>query len=209
MKLCLVLVVMACATNTFGGELGLKMANFNYKPEAVSAKGGGGGGIDKGLIQFDIGFTIGGHGAVAGPAKSAAIGALPGVMFNVDVAVHKYASVGGYFGIYGGKYGASYYYGFSNKVIGIGIGARGVFHIYQLIADKTNTKVSADNLDFYFPMHIGGIIAIGRNGGGTSGGFQIGGGLGVRYYFTDMLGVMSEVGWLETSVWKVGLALKF
>lgn len=196
----LIVLGLIVTTNTYAEELGLKLSNLNLGPAAKGKdKGGGGEGIHKGLIQFDASFTIGGHGAVA-PRTGFGVGvaASPGGLFNVDVAVHPYASVGGYFGIMG-----------QSGIIGISVGARGVFHIYQLIADKTNTKVSASDLDFYFPLHMGALIGVGSKGGGSAAGFSVGGGLGVRYYFTDMIGIVSEVGWLEQSVFKVGLAMKF
>ncbi|MDB5227704.1 MAG: hypothetical protein JWN78_1897 [Bacteroidota bacterium] len=203
----LIVLGLIVTTNTYAEELGLKLSNLNLGPAAKGKdKGGSGDGIHKGLIQFDASFTLGGHGAVA-PATSTGFGVAPGAMFNVDVAVHPYASVGGYFGIFG-EIGGGRGLGVTVNTggVGIGVGARGVFHIYQLIADKTNTKVDASKLDFYFPLHMGVLIG---TAGGTRAGFAIGAGLGVRYYFTDMIGIMSEVGWLETSVFKVGLAMKF
>jgi hypothetical protein len=205
-KLLMVLGVISLASNTFAEELGLKMSNLNlYKLPAAKDKSGSGG-IEKKLVQFDVGFILGGHGPVAGRGfrnggSLFGVSAFPGVMFNVDVAVHPYASVGGYFGVAGQP----------NVGVGIAVGARGVFHIYQLIADKAHTKVDPGDLDFYFPFHMGTIIGIppSGSGGGAGAGFAVGGGLGVRYYFTPMIGIMTEVGWLEMSVWKLGLAMKF
>lgn len=208
-KLFLVLGVITFTTNTFAGEMGLKMANFNLaSPTAKIKKSSGSGGIEKGDIQIDANFNLGSHGFVAGSFNGGAgfnlgsfgISFRPGFTLNVDGAVHPYASVGGYFGFDGGI-------GSQRGTYQIGIGARGVFHIYQLISDKAGTKVDPENQDFYFPFHMGGFVNFG-GGTGTGGGFGVGGGLGVRYYFTDLIGINAEVGWLEMSVCKLGVAFK-
>src|SRR3954468_13582889 len=99
-KLLLVLGLIV-TTNTFAEELGLKLANLNLGQAAKGKdKGGSGDGINKGQVQFDIAFTVGGHGPVAGRGFTNGgavfgVAALPGAMFNVNVAVHPYASVGG------------------------------------------------------------------------------------------------------------------
>ena len=202
MKLFTVVAIVMFSTNTFAEQLGLKMTNLNlYAPAAKSKKSSGsGGGIEKGTMQLDVAFNLGSHGAIAGRggfARGIGVGFVPGVTINFDYAVHPYASVGGYVG-----FGARY------KVAQIGVGARGVFHIYQLISDKAGTKVDPGKLDFYFPLHIGAVIATSK-GGGTAAGASFGGGLGVRYYFTNNIGIVGEVGWLELAVAKVGFAFKF
>ena len=160
---------------------------------------------------------MGGHGPVAGQYNGyygpgfryrvGVTGLRPGTTINVDVAVHPYVSVGGYFGLDGGR---DNYRGFpaGDPKIGVAFGARAVFHIYQLIADKTNTKADPAKLDFYFPFHMGGIIYKYRNGY-HYGGFSVGAGLGLRYYFATHVGVLFEVGWLEMSVAKIGFSFKF
>jgi hypothetical protein len=199
-KSIVVLAVVLFSTNTFASEVGLQMSNLNmYAPAAKSKPASSGGGIEKGTMQLDVAFNLGSHGAFGGAFRGTAfgVGFVPGVTINFDYAVHPYASVGGYLG-----FGARY------KVASIGVGARGVFHIYQLISDKANTKVDPGKLDFYFPFHVGAVIATSK-GGGTGAGASVGGGLGVRYYFTKNIGVMFETGWLELAVAKVGMAVKF
>jgi hypothetical protein len=201
LKLITLLSIVLFSTSSFAEELGLKVSNMNlYAPAAKSKKSSGsGGGIEKGTMQLDVSFNLGNHGGFGGAFRGTGLGVgfVPGVTINFDYAVHPYASVGGYVG-----------FGARRKVAGIGVGARGVFHIYQLISDKAGTKVDPGKLDFYFPFHIGAIIATSK-GGGTGAGATAGGGLGVRYYFTNNVGVMAEVGWLEMSVAKIGAAFKF
>lgn len=199
-KLLAVCTIVLMSTNLFA-EVGMNMSNLNlYAPAAKSKGSSSGGGIEKGDMQLDVAFNLGSHGALAGKGgfyRGAGVGFVPGVTINFDYAVHKYASVGGYVG-FGGRY----------KAIHIAAGARGVFHIYQLIADKASTKVDPGKLDFYFPFHIGAVV-VKPSGYKAYAGASFGGGLGVRYYFTDMVGVMGEVGWLEMSVFKVGAAFRF
>ena len=220
-KLFFVLAVITFATNTFASELGLKAANLNLSaPAAKSKKSSSGGGIEKGDIQIDANFIAGtnwplvfrGPGGYGGGYYGFGgfsyygFGGL-GLLVNIDYAVHPYASVGGYFGLVGfpsaGHRGS----------LGVGFGVRGVFHIYQLIADKTSTKVDPGKLDFYTTIHLGGNIYAGTASSVDGSGFQGGGpsfgwGLGVRYYFNDRIGINTQVGWLEMSVFKVGLAVK-
>lgn len=180
-------------------EVGLKMSNLNYAAKEKNTSNSSGG-IEKGDMQLDVAFNLGSHGAIAGRGgfvRGIGVGFVPGVTINFDYAVHKYASVGGYVG-FGGRY----------KTIQIGAGVRGVFHIYQLIADKANTKVDPAKLDFYFPLHIGAVVSK-TSGYKAYAGASFGGGFGVRYYFTDKVGIMGEVGWLEMTVFKAGAAFKF
>ncbi len=208
MKLFTVVAIVMFSTNTFAEQLGLKMTNLNlYAPAAKSKKSSGsGGGIEKGTMQLDVAFNLGSHSGFGRKAvfSGVGIGFSPGVTVNFDYAVHPYASIGGYVGFGGGGKA----YGTLVKGSYVGVGARGVFHIYQLISDKAGTKVDPGKLDFYFPFHVGAIILIPK-GGGTVAGASVGGGLGVRYYFTKNVGIMSEVGWLELTVCKIGAAFKF
>ncbi len=204
-KIFTVLAIVMYTTNTFAEQLGLKVSNLNlYAPAAKEKKSSGSdGGIEKGTMQLDVSFNLGSHFAIAGKGgfyRGIGLAFVPGVTVNFDYAVHPYASVGGYIG-FGGRSGSAF----------IGVGARGVFHIYQLIADKASTKVDPGKLDFYFPLHIGAIIVIPSksSGGSALAGATFGGGLGVRYYFTNNIGVMAEVGWLEMTVSKIGVSFKF
>ena len=212
LKLVTLLCIVLFSTSTFAEELGLNISNMNlYAPTAKSKKSSGSGGIEKGRMMLDISFNLGSHtgfGKKSGLGFGGiGVGFSPGATINFDYAVHSYASVGGYVGFGGGGKA----YGFGVKGAYVGVGVRGTFHIYQLIADKANTKVDPGKLDFYFPFHAGAIITIPAKSTGakTSAGGSVGGGLGVRYYFTDLVGIMGEVGWLELALCKVGVAFKF
>lgn len=197
-KSIVVLAVVLFTANAFASEVGLQMANLNMYAPAAKSKSSSGAGIQKGTMQLDVSFNLGSHAGFGGAFRGAGLGVgfVPGATINFDYAVHNYVSVGGYVG-----------FGARRKVAQIGVGARAVFHIYQLIYEKAGTKVDPDALDFYFPFHAGAVIAASKGGSGA--GASVGGGLGVRYYFTKNIGLMFETGWLELSVAKVGMAVKF
>ncbi len=210
-KLSLVLAIVFFTANIFASEIGMSTSNMKLYSPMAKSKSSSSGGIQKGDMQLDVSFNLGSH---SGFGKKSAfgfggvgVGFSPGVTINFDYAVHPYASVGGYIGFGGGGKFA----GTKIKAAYVGVGARGVFHIYQLIADKANTKVDPGKLDFYFPFHVGATIIIPgkKSGGKATAGATVGGGLGVRYYFTNNVGIMSEVGWLELALFKVGAAFKF
>lgn len=160
-------------------------------------------GIHKGFIQMDVNFNFGSHYAFTGKRtdslslKSYQLGFRPGMMLNFDVAAHPFFSVGVFIG-----------YDAGNKQAGIGVGGRGVLHVYQMIYKKKHSKIDPAKLDVYIPLHAGAIIRIGKSVGKYAG-VTGGGGVGIRYYFLDHLGVNMEVGWLEMSVAKIGMAVKF
>ena len=160
-------------------------------------------GIRKGFMQMDVNFNFGSHYAFTGKKtdslslKSYQFGFRPGMMLNFDVAAHPFFSVGVFIG-----------YDAGNKQAGIGVGGRGVLHLYQMIYKKKHTRIDPAKLDVYIPMHAGAIIRIGKSVGKYAGATG-GGGIGMRYYFLDHLGVNIEAGWLEMCVAKIGMAVKF
>lgn len=117
--------------------------------------------------------------------------------------------IGGYVGHTASKYEASwgnqtYGWKYSYTVVGV----RGVLH-YPLV----------DNLDTYAGLMLGynivnskeignwaGLYGVGYNA--TTGGFTTSGFVGGRYYFTDNIGGMLELGWGVAYV-NLGLAVKF
>ena len=221
------LTLLFFTSNSFAEQLGLKVSNLNLSVAADKEKKSSSTGIHKGLVQLDLSLNLGSNGPFyinnhykkgypVGYAYRFGIGFRPGFTLNVDVAVHKYVSVGGYFGLDASVINHSFHgYTYSDRNVGVAFGARGVFHIYQLIADKSNTKVSPGKLDFYLALHIGGIIYFNTNNdfinAGYSrsyGGLSVGPSLGVRYYFNNRIGILGEVGWNEMSIFKLGLAVK-
>ncbi|MBK9328569.1 MAG: hypothetical protein IPM95_04475 [Sphingobacteriales bacterium] len=160
-------------------------------------------GIHKGFIQMDVNFNFGSHYAFTGKKtdslslKSYQLGFRPGMLLNFDVAAHPFFSVGVFIG-----------YDAGNRQAGIGVGGRGVLHLYQMIYQKKQTKIHPAKLDVYIPVHAGAIIRIGKSVGKYAGA-TAGAGIGMRYYFLDHLGVNMEAGWLEMCVAKIGMAVKF
>ncbi len=212
---------------TYAKELSLNTISTSYyKPNAENKKSSSDG-IYKGLIQLDLSLNLGSNGPfyvnnkykkgnVAGYNYRYGVGFRPGFTLNIDGAVHPYVSIGGYFGMdasVNNRLVQGFLY--SDRNIGLAFGARGVFHIYQLIWKKANTKVSPGKLDFYAALHMGGIFYVNTNNefvnagySRTYGGFSVGPSVGVRYYFNNKIGIVGEFGWNEMSVAKIGLSVK-
>jgi hypothetical protein len=135
-------------------------------------------------------------------------GLIPGITLNIDGNVHKYVSVGAYYGVAFQKYTVSNIL-YLNHVFG----ARTNFHWWQLLADKTGKDLFADKIDFDIHTHIGGYMAVEKNN--TTNiklkhlGVNAGGGIGFKYYFVKNFGVALDAGYEEASWLKLGLALKF
>ncbi|MFN8283888.1 MAG: hypothetical protein U0U67_11780 [Chitinophagales bacterium] len=202
-----------------------------FRPAPGTVAGIASRGIQKGYFQVDFSSNLGSLNPIyfgksyrkTHPYDSSHrynFGFRPGFLLNVDLAVHQYISIGVYVGMDQGinKYqvhGNIY----KDRQIGVGFGARSVFHIYQIVAMNANTKLDPSRLDFYATLHVGGILYVNKNindklesdfgrNKKITGGFSTGIGLGVRYYFTQKVGIFGEVGWNEMSIGKLGFALK-
>ena len=144
------------------------------------------------------------------------LGFIPGVTLNMDYAASPYFSIGGWFTFSGRAYTKdSSSVLFNLKYRSFGIGVRGVFHLYQLISEKGNTKLDANKFDVYIPISIGGGFRL-KSKGTTlpeyqkvKGGAIVGSGIGMTYYFVEHIGANLEAGYCEGSYAKIGLAFKF
>ena len=144
------------------------------------------------------------------------LGFIPGVTMNMDYAASPYFSIGGWFTFNGRSYTKdSSSVLFDLKYRSFGIGMRGVFHLYQLISEKGNTKLDADKFDVYIPLSIGGGFRLKSKGSSLAefqkfkGGAIVGSGIGMTYYFVEHIGANLEAGYCEGSYAKIGLAFKF
>ena len=182
-------------------QLGLQLKSFElYSPAESQASGDGGdGAAHKGMIILQPDLNVGSHLGFGKWGKGYyGVGVfVPGFTFNVDFGVHDYVSVGPYIG-FGGRNGFAH----------MAVGARGVFHWWQLMDDKVSGDLHSDKIDFYLPVHFGiamsrhksfdNVWRVGGNGGG---------GLGFRYYFVKKFGMNVEWGWQEMSWLKFGLTV--
>jgi hypothetical protein len=162
--------------------------------------------VEKGDFHFNLTTNLGHHSYIGGLNFNSA-GFVPGVTVNMDFAVSPYFSLGGWFTFSGKKFNNDIY-----KYRYFGIGARGSFHLYQLISEKGNTKLDADKFDVYIPLHIGGGFKLkDKNlpGDKFKGGAIVGSGVGVTYYFVEHIGANLEAGYCEASYAKIGLSFKF
>jgi len=125
--------------------------------------------------------------------------------FQGEFGIHKYVGLGFTTGI-GGRGGMH------NEYIGkmnIPIGMIANFHFYQLIADKTGKSIHADKLDIYVGASMGSGVAFNYYTNYTQidplafGGIHV----GIRYYFTEKVGLNCELGWGK-SLANIGFAFK-
>ena len=177
---------------------------------------------EKGDFNIYVTTNLGHHSFIPSPTLGMRYygykGFIPGVTLNMDYAASPYFSIGGWFTFSGKKYTttvaglpvAEY------KYRNFGIGVRGVFHLYQLISEKGNTKLDADKFDLYIPLAVGGGFKLrDRNyakstfEGKFGGGAIVGSGIGISYYFVEHIGANLEAGYLEGSYAKIGLVFKF
>lgn len=150
-------------------------------------------------------------------ASQAKFGFIPGVTLNMDYAASPYFSIGGWFTFSGKSFtkadSASALFNFKYRCFGVGV--RGVFHLYQLISEKGNTKLDADKFDVYIPLSVGGGFRLKSKGSALldyqkfKGGAIVGSGIGMTYYFVEHIGANLEGGYCEGSYAKIGLAFKF
>jgi hypothetical protein len=144
-------------------------------------------------------------------------GFIPGVTVNMDYAASKYFGIGGWFTFSGKSFNKadSTDILFNFKYRSFGVGVRGVFHLYQLISEKGNTKLDAEKFDVYIPLSIGGGFRLKSKDSYLleyqkfKGGAIVGAGIGMSYYFVEHIGANLEAGYLECSYAKIGLVFKF
>ena len=118
------------------------------------------------------------------------------VNFQGEFGIHKYLGLGFTTGI-GGR--GSLRHDYAGE-LNIPIGMIFNFHFYQLIADKSAKNIHADKLDIYAGLSAGSGIAIAYYNDYYNDFTRVmpiafgGVHLGIRYYFTPMVGVNLEAG---------------
>ena len=171
--------------------------------------------VEKGDFNIYVTTNLGHHSFIPNSGSFKGYGFIPGVTMNMDYAASPYFGIGGWFTFSGRKYNNAPFLIdtiIPYKYRSFGFGMRGVFHLYQLISEKGNTKLDADKFDVYIPLAIGGGFRLkDRNipGDKVSGGAIVGSGIGLSYYFTEHIGGNLEAGYLEGSYGKIGLVFKF
>jgi hypothetical protein len=182
--------------------------------------------IEKGDFHVNLTTNLGHHSFIptyelrtlnTNNGKIEKFGFIPGVTLNMDYAASPYFSIGGWFTFSGRSYTKDSLDALFNfKYRSFGIGVRGVFHIYQLISEKGNTKLDADKFDVYIPLSIGGGFRLKSKDNNLNGeyakfkgGAVVGSGIGMTYYFVEHIGANLEAGYCEGSYAKIGLAFKF
>lgn len=148
---------------------------------------------EKGDLVIQPSLNLGAYG----PNDRYTGGSWGGAILNIDYAVHDYVSVGGYFGFNG-----------NDRFRQFGIGARGVFHWWQLLDDRRPKDLKSDRVDFYLPFYVGVRAVTTSDGTRVNNDWFPGLGLGLRYYFNDKVGLAFEFGGMEMSSAKLGVAIK-
>lgn len=200
LKTMLVVLSVIMLTLPSKAEMGISYANLMKDTKKSKSKASGDAASEKGdfVIQadFNLGTIYSGYGYGWGGYSRFT----PGFTMNFDYNVHQYAGVGAYVGM-----------NFNKNFFMIGVGARGVFHWWQLLDDKVSADLKADKIDFYLPLHLGVKMISWRHDlidDKMRVRFNGGSGLGFRYYFTPKIGVNLEWGWQELSWAKIGVQFK-
>ncbi len=181
--------------------------------------------VEKGDFHVILAANLGHHSFIPiydleGPnpntGKMEKLGFIPGFTINMDYAASPYFSIGGWFTFSGRSYSRDSLSVFKDfKYRSFGLGVRGVFHLYQLISEKGNTKLDPEKFDVYIPLAVGGGFHMKSKGTTVpefqkvKGGAIVGTGLGMTYYFVEHIGANVEAGYCEGSFAKIGLAFKF
>lgn len=195
LKSILVVLSVMMLTMAAQAEVGLNYANYAKKKTSKS-KASGDAASEKGDFVIQADFNIG------GTYRYLYGGFAPGVTLNLDYNVHQYAGVGAYAAANFSKYYTQF-----------AVGARGVFHWWQLLDDKIDADLKADKIDFYLPLHLGVRMVkykddVWYDDNKLYVNFNAGSGLGFRYYFIPSIGMNLEWGWQELSWAKIGVQFK-
>ncbi len=223
LKLFTVIAIVMFTSNTFAEELGLKISNLNLSAPAAKSKKSSGGGKafdGKGSKQISIGvglssyigqFGKGGFQSYLG-SRGYGFGYGYGAFWysgtlsvQAEFGVHDYVGVGLVTGLGGRAYGRS----FGGGALYVPVGILANFHFFQLIADKKGLGIG-DNLDLYVGLNFGtGLgVNLSKGGGNSVGGIIFAGPqFGVKYFFTDKIGVYSEFGYGK-SIFEAGVSIK-
>jgi hypothetical protein len=192
----IILLALSVIALTLPAEAGVGL-NYSAMVKDKTPKGESSGAVSKGMVILQPDFNLGSHGGLRRGYDDFVLG----FTFNADFGVHEYISVGPYLG-FGGAGGDRQF----------AVGARGVFHWWQLLDNKAGKDLKSNKIDFYLPLHLGVHVFSHRhiNGSGRyrDASFGTGVGLGFRYYFSPAFGVNLEWGWQEMSFAKIGVQFK-
>lgn len=212
----IVLAVITFTTNTFANELGMNMTHMNMYAASKPSKSSGGGKAFEGKGSKIITIGLGLSSYIGEVGKGGFFNYYHGaygfgsfwysgtLSVQAEFGVHDYVGVGLCTGI-----GGRPFVGGGGGVLYVPVGILANFHFFQLIADKKNVAIG-DKLDLFFGLNVGSGLAanIVKGGGTTVNGIIFAGPqFGVRYFFTDKIGVNFEVGYGKSIV-EGGVSIK-
>ncbi|MEN9447912.1 MAG: hypothetical protein RJA25_1202 [Bacteroidota bacterium] len=218
-KLFAFIAIVLFTTSTYAEQLGLKVSNLNTYAAAKGKKSSSGGGAfaGKGSKQINIGvglssyigaFGKGGFSRYGGGGYYGGWGGWGGFWYSgtlslqAEFGVHDYVGVGLVTGLGGRAFGGG-------GIFYLPVGILTNFHFMQMIGDRKGVAI-ADKLDVYVGLNFGtGLGVTTSKGGGSavSGIIFAGPQFGVKYFFTDKIGVYTELGYGK-SIWEDGVSIK-
>lgn len=123
---------------------------------------------------------------------------------NVDFAIHEFVDIGPYAGIV-----------FNSNYSGINFGVRGNFNWWQLLDNHVDADLKSDVLDIYYTLGFGyevfsGISRESRFFGrrNSPDRFRVHSAMGVRWYFTEKIALMAEIGGPSIAPAHIGVTFK-
>lgn len=162
-------------------------------------------GAGSSMFNFYAGGGKSGYGTPSSRLNSYLTG---GVAIGGEWAIHDYVGIGFTTGVQGGVSRWNGFWGaFNYGVVSIPVGVVANFHFYQLIDDKSDKDIHADQLDIYAGISLGSGVSILPEPGWVNALFFVGPHAGVRYYFTEKFGVNLELGYGKSFV-SGGVVLK-
>lgn len=213
-KSIIVLAAIILTSNTFASEMGINMSKMNMYAASKPAKSSGGGKAFEGkgskIITIGLGLSSyigevskGGFASYYGGGLGFGSFFYSGTLsVQAEFGVHDYVGVGLCTGIGGRSFS-----GGGGGVLYVPIGILANFHFFQLIADKKNVAIG-DKLDLFVGLNVGsGIAAYLPNSKTVNGIIFAGPQFGVRYFFTEKIGVNFEVGYGKSIV-EGGVSIK-
>lgn len=221
LKFIAIIAFILFSTSSYAEELGLKVSNMNMFAAAGKSKASSGGKAfeGKGSKQINLGlaatsyigsfskggfsrFGGGGHGYYGyyGYYGGGAFWISGGLSVQAEFGVHDYVGVGLVTGLVGRR-----------SYMAIPVGVLANFHFFQLIADKKGVGVG-DKLDLYVGLNFGTGIGVstlkGLKGSDKISGIIFAGPqFGVKYFFTDKIGIYTELGYGK-SIFEAGVSIK-
>jgi hypothetical protein len=213
LRIIFLLITLSCCSNIFASDFTIH-SNHSFEKEKKEKKSFDEevGAAQKGNFMIQVSLNVAHHLGFAKNYSSFGYGyvydgIIPGLTLNLDYNVHRYVGVGLFYSVGFQNYKKSNVF-----YLGNAFGARGTFHWWQLLDDKSDVDLFSDKIDFDIHAHLGGFALSEKNKNDNSKvkkfGFNAGAGVGFKFYFVKSFGVAIDAGFEEASYAKLGLVIK-